>query len=171
AQAWRSRPDAPRRTPTPRWPKSFPSRGRRPRWPTRCRSRPRRQPRPLLPRARRRAARAGWAGRRSRVDDLSGHLRQRLADGLQGLGDRPGVRCRQLRERHEAANGRGVAVLVEQALDGGKTGADRARKRRVDLLQAGLEVSERLLGAFDIGVQIEEVSVGVALLLAGDLRL
>ena len=91
---------------------------------------------------------------------------QRFGEGVHLVGELLHLVLRQVRVARER---RAVAVARQGLVDVGEAGVDVADEAAVDRFERGREQVERPLRAVDVRPDVEQVEVGVALLLAGDL--
>src|SRR3954454_25299117 len=122
-------------------------------------------PAPATPSSRRRETRAVVMPWWSSGDD-AGHLRQRLGQRVDGIGELLALRRRDGVVGNETSS---LPVLVEHVRQGVETLVDLLLELLVPRLQHRLEQLEGLLGALDVRGEVVEVGVRPDLLLAGDL--
>ena len=126
--------------------------------------------RPAPPRSRRRLTPARRS-LNSRPPPSPRRSRQRLLHCLHGRRHLPPVGRRDLAVRHEPAERVRVAVVVEQVVDRPEALGDRPRASSDRSCRGPASRSRKPARPLDVGLEVEQIDVGVTLLLAGDLRL
>ena len=107
------------------------------------------------------------ARERRHHDHLRRHLRERLGQCVHRLRENLALRLAHRRVVDVAV---ALGELGETRGDVGEPGVELLGQRCVLARKRGLEQLEGLLGARDVGREVRQVGVGVAVLLAGDLR-